>query len=295
MIAVLLILLDTPSFKISDITLLKVMAALTGGDVRDAFCEALSRSGIDKGNPGLTVFVGGSSGQDVVRWIEDFETRTRAHRWDDITRFRKLPLFMGGVANDWYNIYITHGGDSAPTTWEAVKRLMIDHFKPSDYSAYLRDELNKRVQYQNESVTDYIITKRSLCLRFNSEMNEDEVVDRIIKGLDPDIAQHVFAHEPENFQSLLDLGKRLEQGRNLYRNKGKCMNVVEDKSDIKELTQVLKEMAQNHRDEMNSLREELRSIKLDKKEEKVKSAQYRSTDFNRDRNFYGKPRCFNWR
>ena len=271
--------------------------ALNRENVRDIVSETVNDIGT-RANPGIPLFLGGSSDQNIVSWLEEFDLRTTAHKWDDATKLRKLPLFLGDNARDWYFIYVKNGGEDAPDSWADMRKLMLRHFLASDYESFLRRELNRRVQRAQEGVVNYAIAKKALCIRLNPDMSDKEIMDWVIEGLDLDISRHVFAHEPEDFEELISLVKKLEQGNKIAKGgdyyKG---DVAAGQADISELRKEMSLMAKG----MNELIRETKQMRMGNFSNRAPNFNRYSgdnRDFNREfkvsdrRDYEGRAKCF---
>ena len=242
---------------------------------RDRYREALGdvvNLGVGNQKLGIGLFVGGKCSQDIISWLQEYEIRSRAHNWDDSARFRKLPLYLGEVARDWFYVYVSCGGENAPKNWSELKNLMRAHFLPSDYKTYLRGELNCRIQKQGESAADYAISKHALCLKLDEDMVENEIMERVIEGLNPEVAQSIYVQDPEDFECLLDLIKKIERGRNVGRSSYRNVEELgEDKRVLVDMQRGMTQLTKTVSDLAKSL-SELKSGDS--------SSQFRSRDFN---------------
>ena len=230
--------------------------AVSRDSIREILSEVISELGSVKGSMVMPIFMGSSSDQDIVSWLEEFEMRSSAHKWDESTMFRKLPLYLGNFARDWYMVYVKNGGENAPVDYSSVKELMMKYFLPSNYDKFVRAQLYERVQRAQEKVTEYVISKQALCMKVNPKMPENEVMERIVEGLCVEISRDVLVHKSKNLIELIELVKKIEEANNLL-NVNKAY-ISKDNSEISELRKDMEIMAKG----MSEIIKETRELNL---------------------------------
>ena len=196
---------------------------------------------------GMNLFRGGK--QDIVLWLNEYEMRGRAHNWDNEVMFRKFPLYLEGIPNDWYFVYVTCGGAKSLKNWDELRVRIEDYFLPSGYRESIRNELRARVQKIGESAQDYLIQKHALCLRLDREMQESRIIEWVIEGLDPEIAEQVIIYEPLEIDTLVELIKRIERGKFLNNSvlkealdKGRSKDILDMKRQLESLTSTVRDI-----------------------------------------------------
>jgi len=111
-------------------------------------------------------------------WIRSVERFAAFHKWDDVKTFYFALTLLRDRADAWYRT--VEIGDKAPSNWLELKRLIIEYFRPDNSVRIARDKLcsirqtGDLVAYINE----FMDLKLSL-----PGMNEEEAVDRFIRGL----------------------------------------------------------------------------------------------------------------
>ncbi|RWS27735.1 pol polyprotein-like protein [Leptotrombidium deliense] len=221
----------------------------------------------------------GAPHRDVLRWLEEFEDFAGSCNWSDTTKINKLPFYLKDAARDWYSSYVTNSS-VPPRTWLTLKESLKNYFLPSSYNTYLRDRLHSAVQLPHQPVANYILEKKTLCFKLDSNMSETDIIHHILEGIDPEIAKVIYTANPDSVEKLLEVAKNAERGtRNLA-----ARLTREAKTNSSEISDMRQMMIQ-----MSSLLTKL----ADEKPSKQKVNFAGINDRNNTRNIDGAPQCFN--
>jgi hypothetical protein len=99
-----------------------------------------------------------------------------------------------------------------------MKKLILDDLLSTDHRSYLHTEIRRRKQAPKESVYNYILAKRDLCLELNDGMSETDLIEYLFQGLKPEIAKMLRSHEPRNLNTFITLAKQTEHAIEEYDN-----------------------------------------------------------------------------
>lgn len=153
-------------------------------------------------------FSAASNGVDIEKWIQDYENIASALKWDDPSKVKKLPVYLMGPADDWFQVNIKKEIESK--LWDEVREEFIEYFTPASKSIYAREKIRQKKQLNTESVSDYFAAMQNLCLRANKDMDKDEVIQNIIEGLRPEIQKQMKMFDCPNVDTLLTRCKAIE-------------------------------------------------------------------------------------
>ncbi len=80
----------------------------------------------------------------------------------------------------------------------------------------MHGEIRCRKQIPNDSVYNYILAKRDLCLELDDSMSDRDMIEHLFQGMKPEIAKMLRAHAPKNLNQFIDLAKQIERGINEF-------------------------------------------------------------------------------
>ena len=130
----------------------------------------------------------GDGEEDLLDWLDHFESAAFALEWDESTKLKALPAYLTGTASKWYRCRIKSlTDDEIPKTFEDLKRKMVSDLAPSGYRKSLIKELNAKKQRPDQSAIAYAYEVRDLCRRINPDMQEELVNSFIDRGLKSNI------------------------------------------------------------------------------------------------------------
>jgi len=151
---------------------------------------------------------GGKAGEDIVSWLEEYEYATRAANWTDEHKLFRLPLFLIGAAISTYNLDIARTEDMK---WEDAKKILIKQFCPISYRTHIRQLLRNKRQRPFEPVSSYISEMRELCYKFDQEMKSEDILQYIVEGMLPLIAQQEAVFNLKTIKELQEKAVVVEQ------------------------------------------------------------------------------------
>ena len=130
--------------------------------------------------------------------------------WDKEKLALGLPLFLKKHGSVWFK---TLSG-SENLTFEVLSQKLISHFESKVTLWQLRQKLEERRQLLGETVADYYYYYYyyydilSFCFRLN--LPKSEWLYCFVRGLRPEIREHVILQQPPDFESALSVPKLKE-------------------------------------------------------------------------------------
>jgi hypothetical protein len=156
-----------------------------------------------KGIQPIEIF-NGTEEQDPVTWLQTIDELFDATKTDKNDRRRFLPMYFGEDVKKWYR-----SGDQN-SEYDEFKKQFINAFTSSTYKWKISTKLMNRRQGNDESVQSYYYDVLSLCARYNPNMQEDEKIVYLSRGLKPSIQQQVIIGNPQKCKDLFEQAKRAE-------------------------------------------------------------------------------------
>jgi hypothetical protein len=152
----------------------------------------------------------GRDSRELLKWLREFEYHADANNWVDAAKLRKFPTYLRDYGLLWYDQNVKRN-TAAPTTWDALKKLLTNNLLSTDHRSYLHGEIRRRKQAPNESVYNYILAKRDLCLELDDSMSDQDMIEHLFQGIKPEIAKMLRADAPKNLNQFIDLAKQIER------------------------------------------------------------------------------------
>ncbi|CAF3313512.1 unnamed protein product [Rotaria socialis] len=161
-----------------------------------------------KGIQPLEIFTGPDD-QDPITWIQAIDELFDATKVDINDRRRLLPMYFGNDVKKWYR------SEEFIRYYDEFKKQFINAFTSSVYKLKISTKLMNRRQSHNESVQSYYCDILSLCARLNPDMQDDEKILYLLRGLKPSIQQQVIMVDPKKCKDVFEHAKRAEAAASL--------------------------------------------------------------------------------
>ena len=161
----------------------------------------------------------GKAGENISTWIRRFETVATALEWDHTRQLSQVGVYLTAFAGSWYS-KITRDGTNPFPSWSAFRNAIIARFQAEDYKAQLKRQLNLRKFSTDESIEDYYNDVLTLCDQYDRDMEDADIVERLMNGLYPELMSRVcISHAATPMAFLSDIQKALVSIRkeNRYR------------------------------------------------------------------------------
>ena len=146
----------------------------------------------------------GNEREDVREFIDNYSRAGRLNGWDEEKLAFGLPLFLKRQASVWFK---TLSG-SENFTFEVLSKKLIAHFESSVTLWQVRQKLEERRQLLGETVADYYYDILSFCSRLN--LPKSEWLYFFVRGLRPEIRDHVILQQPTDVDSALNFARLKE-------------------------------------------------------------------------------------
>jgi hypothetical protein len=185
----------------------------------------------------------GDGTQDPLSWLQEFQRACKANRWNDARRLELAPVYMKGIALDWYrslnplpNAYNNDAGQA-----RSFKHLFKARFSTAKQKAIWQKQLFD-IKQGTDSVDAYVSRFRSLRRKVDpaDAFPVAFVVQLFIQGLQPEYAVNVQASEPATLDDAITAARRWETGR-LMAN----ATTTETDQAIKQLTDQIAQLSIN--------------------------------------------------
>lgn len=189
----------------------------------------------------------GADEQDPVTWLQSIDELFDATKIAKADRRQYLPLYFNDDVKKWYR------SEEHPEEYEQFKKKFIDAFTSSVQKLKISTKLMNRRQGNEESVQAYYYDVLALCHRFNPNMQDDEKLLYLLRGLKPSIQQHVIIHGPQQCKDLLEQAKRAEAAAALTQPSS-SISTPTPNADPEETTAALRRTSFNPKDHRNQPR-----------------------------------------
>ena len=155
--------------------------------------------------------------QDIEIWIQDFQSRASACRWDEVTIFNSIPDYLAGPAKDWYRVTVKEPSDPDDPidTSEKVFKLLKEYFLPEEHDLHLKEQI-KCMKQGEETVVNYIFKKKALINRLSEKVSENDAIRFLLDGLNLGVASRVFEKRPQTFNDFVAEARRVETNLNMF-------------------------------------------------------------------------------
>ena len=123
------------------------------------------------------------SSSDVTDFIEQCENYLTLRPLNDTELIGTLNAVLKGPARSWWL-----AARSKIANWGQFKNSFLEAFLPTDYQSEIEDQLRSNVQAPTQCLRDFAYDHRALCLRWRPDMEEEEIVRRILGACNPRLA-----------------------------------------------------------------------------------------------------------
>ena len=169
-------------------------------------------------------FSGDEEDEDPQQWIEDLEKAINANGWNQKRALSIIPFYLKGTANEWYNEF-----ENAPETVEDFTTQFMEEFCNDDNIKYkLKWKIETTKQKPTETVSKYYGRFKNLIRRINrigEYYTKEQVMDKFIHGLLPEIVKEVILKHPKSTDEALKLAKEYEAVNEMVKHT-KAVNVA---------------------------------------------------------------------
>ncbi|XP_071569963.1 uncharacterized protein [Temnothorax nylanderi] len=139
----------------------------------------------------------GARGEDAETFLLRVEEGRELIPVADEDMLRCLPFFLSGIALYWFR-----GKRERLTTWTAFKTAWRTRFGDPDFQFALRDEIMRRTQGEQESVTDYLTCLKTLFDRLSPPWREEEKVGYAHRHMLPHLQTQIHRDSVQDMDAL---------------------------------------------------------------------------------------------
>ncbi|UYV65991.1 K02A2.6-like, partial [Cordylochernes scorpioides] len=148
----------------------------------------------------------GESAQDPQRWIKMFERVAKYNKWDETQSLANVVFYLEGTAAQWFD-----NNEDIIDSWTQFKTNLCEVFgKKEELTRQAEMTLKTRAQKPGETTESCIQEILSLCSRVNPEMEEEEKVGHLMKGIAEDFYQTLIVKDPTTVDELVKFCRQLE-------------------------------------------------------------------------------------
>lgn len=158
----------------------------------------------------------GEEYDDIMSWLEQFNFAAEAQNWDDSDKIKKIGQYLKGEAFEWYRMNVRDNPDrSAVDKFDKISKMLIADYNPVDAEEFYRVKLDE-IKQKHMAVGHYLLKVRTLCHRVDKNMKEEMIMRHMFRGMDPKLAQKVYACRPADSKELMKRAKEIETSKSLF-------------------------------------------------------------------------------
>ena len=147
----------------------------------------------------------GDEREDVREFLGNYRRAGLLNGWDEEKLALGLPLFLKKHASVWFKT-LTEADKNE--SFQVLSQKLISHFESNITLWQLRQKLEERRQLLGETLADYCYDILSFCSRLNSP--KSEWLYCFVRGLRPEIRDHVILQQPTDVDSALNFARLKE-------------------------------------------------------------------------------------
>jgi hypothetical protein len=147
----------------------------------------------------------GELNKDSQKWLRDFERVAVYNRWDDSLRLANVYFFLSGTARLWLENH-----EEGIISWDNFKESFTQVFGYSHGSRQAEEKLKTRAQKSGELTESYIQDVLFLCHKVNADMNEEEIVGHLMKGVAEELYQALLVKDPQTPDEFVNFCRKIE-------------------------------------------------------------------------------------
>lgn len=131
----------------------------------------------------------GDPREDVIKWLSDVEMVFDRAQLQTSNKYLAVQSYLTEAAEKWFR-----HNKSTISDWPTFKLELIKAYQPSLNQTLL--QMEQRRQSPHESVLEYYVDKRQLCLQADPSMSSAMVIHYLTKGLNSTLIPHVIRRRP---------------------------------------------------------------------------------------------------
>lgn len=158
---------------------------------------------------------------DYESWLKRFNMSAQANDWDDTIKRKKIVGYLESSALKWY---MSYQEKNASSNWiDFVKSMDAAFLQKRKEISFAR--LSERKFLENERLLDYIYDKKDLCLSYNPQMSDAEIVGHLINGLRGELKEAAYILEHDKLDAFVSKLRDINESK--LANKNKNIRAIE--------------------------------------------------------------------
>ena len=202
--------------------------------------STVSRTNLDSLSPQPFA---GTATEDGNAWLTYFRRFVGFRQYSDDDTVRIFPLFLRGVATDWYD-QLT---EAVRANLQELEQAFLARFTPSDFTRWVKvSDMFCRTQRSGESGDEFIVQLQKMA---KSVDMTDETLIRyaVLKGLQPKIRSYVLQNNAKTMNEVIDCARIAEQtlinDSSLLAELRQDRHVAELEEELRKLSSTVERMA----------------------------------------------------
>ncbi|UYV76601.1 hypothetical protein LAZ67_14001425, partial [Cordylochernes scorpioides] len=148
----------------------------------------------------------GEGVEDPRSWLKGYERVAKHNQWDETLCLANVYFYLTGTALKWYE-----NNEESIQTWTEFMSQLENVFGKNE-SSRLRAEkiLKTRAQLKGESTEYYIQDVLRLCKEVDPQMNEEDKISHLMKGIAEELYQALIPRDVHNTEQFVTECRRIE-------------------------------------------------------------------------------------
>ena len=146
----------------------------------------------------------GALSEDVNEWLAKFDRFAKFYNWTNAKKLGAIVLLFEGPALSWFQTL----PEETVNTFNSLVEALKGRFGASNMDFILRQELYARRQGPLEPLASYTEDIIKRCQRL--ALNDNELMNIFINGLNPELKSHVVLNQPTSFADAEKLARLRE-------------------------------------------------------------------------------------
>lgn len=172
-------------------------------------------------------FSGDGQGYSLNEFIKRVEKFARDENMSHQKLLSQIHRLLDSTARKWYWASVDEW-----KSWDQFVQTIKLHFLPRNYDFFLKEEIERRLQTQNEPFTSYITDMKILFQKANPPLTEEYKLYIVQKNMLPEYSIPLATHNVTVLGDLIDLCKRIDEtrimmGRRITANQASYFPLVE--------------------------------------------------------------------
>jgi hypothetical protein len=161
-------------------------------------------------------YSGSSKQDDVSQWLFSMRQYLQLSGANSCDGIIYAASYLRGAAAIWWRLRAqNYGAQGGFQNWEEFETELTKQFRPINAEKLARDQLASLTQLR--SVQEYVSRFKSICLQI-SNVSEEEMMDRFVRGLKPMVQREVELRDPQTFDEAVRIAERVDAIN--FRNRG---------------------------------------------------------------------------